>query len=54
MAWDSPIFVTLKAGDPAGPHATLAVAQEAGAVTLNWGVFINSLACTASLGLTAR
>ncbi len=36
-------FLTLKAGDPAGPYATLAVAQEAGAVTLNWGMFINAV-----------
>jgi large conductance mechanosensitive channel len=37
------LFVILKQGDPAGPYATLALAQEAGAVTLNWGVFINSV-----------
>jgi len=36
-------FVVLQAGDPAGPYATLAAAQEAGAVTLNWGIFVNSL-----------
>ena len=39
----SEFFAVLKAGDPAGPYATLAAAQEAGAVTLNWGIFINSL-----------
>ena len=37
----SNIFAVLKAGDPAGPYATLAAAQEAGAVTMNFGVFIN-------------
>jgi large conductance mechanosensitive channel len=37
------LFVVLKEGDPAAPYATLAAAQEAGAVTLNWGVFINSI-----------
>jgi large conductance mechanosensitive channel len=37
------IFAVLKAGDPAGPYATLAAAQEAGAVTMNFGVFINTL-----------
>jgi large conductance mechanosensitive channel len=37
------IFVVLKAGDPAGPYNTLASAQEAGAVTLNFGLFINVL-----------
>ena len=35
-------FITL--GDPAGaPFATLASAQEAGAVTINYGLFINAL-----------
>ena len=37
------LFVVLKQGDPAAPYATLAAAQEAGAVTLNWGVFVNSV-----------
>ena len=36
-------FVLLKAGEPLGPYATLAAAREAGAVTLNWGVFINAI-----------
>ena len=35
------IFVVLKAGDPAGPYSTLAAAQEAGAVIMNFGLFIN-------------
>ncbi len=39
----SDLFVVLSAGDPAGPYATLEAAKEAGAVTLNWGVFINSI-----------
>ncbi len=39
----SELFVMLSAGDPAGPYATLEAAKEAGAVTLNWGVFINSI-----------
>jgi len=39
----SDLFVTLKAGAPAGPYATLAAAQEAGAVTINVGLFINSV-----------
>ena len=34
------IFSVLKAGDPGVPYATLADAQAAGAVTVNWGVFI--------------
>jgi len=37
----SQLHVVLQAGDPAGPYASLAAAQEAGAVTLNWGSFIN-------------
>ncbi|MEN8143627.1 MAG: large-conductance mechanosensitive channel protein MscL [Gemmatimonadota bacterium] len=37
------LYVMLQAGDPAGPYATLAAAQEAGAVTLNWGLFVNSI-----------
>jgi large conductance mechanosensitive channel len=40
----SDLFVTLKAGaDNAGPYATLADAQAAGAVTLNAGVFVNNV-----------
>jgi large conductance mechanosensitive channel len=37
------LFMTLKPGSPAGPYATLAAAQEAGAVTVNLGLFVNSL-----------
>jgi len=36
-------FLLLKAGSPAGPYASLADAQAAGAVTINYGVFINAL-----------
>ena len=37
-------FVVLKQGAAAaGPYASLAAAKEAGAVTLNYGVFINSI-----------
>lgn len=40
----SDMFVVLKeGGEAAGPYATLALAQEAGAVTVNYGVFINTL-----------
>jgi large conductance mechanosensitive channel len=39
----SEFFAVLSEGDPAGPYATLAAAQEAGAVTVNWGIFVNSL-----------
>lgn len=37
------LFVLLRDGAPAGPYATLADAAEAGAVTLNYGVFINTV-----------
>jgi len=37
------LFVTLKEGATAGPYATLAAAKEAGAVTLNAGLFVNSI-----------
>ncbi len=39
----SDLFVTLQAGEVAGPYATLAQAQEAGAVTVNYGVFIDNI-----------
>ena len=37
------IFDTLKQGAPAGPYTTLALAQEAGAVTMNFGLLINAI-----------
>ncbi len=37
------LFVVLKEGAPAGPYATLQAAQGAGAVTLNYGLFLNSV-----------
>ena len=37
------IFSVLKEGATAGPYESLAAAQEAGAVTINWGVFINTI-----------
>ena len=39
----SDLFITLKEGATAGPYATLATAQEAGAVTISYGLFINSV-----------
>jgi large conductance mechanosensitive channel len=39
----SDLFITLKEGAAAGPYATLAAAQDAGAVTLSYGLFINSV-----------
>ncbi len=37
------MFVVLKDGATAAPYATLEAAKEAGAVTLNAGVFINNI-----------
>jgi large conductance mechanosensitive channel len=37
------LFTVLKQGAPAGPYFTLADAQAAGAVTVNYGVFINTI-----------
>lgn len=37
------IFSVIKQGATAGPYESLAAAQEAGAVTINWGVFINTI-----------
>jgi large conductance mechanosensitive channel len=38
------LFSVIKEGaEVAGPYATLAAAHEAGAVTVNWGVFINTI-----------
>lgn len=39
----SNLFLVLKEGDRPGPYYTIAAAQEAGAVTLNYGLFINSI-----------
>jgi large conductance mechanosensitive channel len=37
------LFVVLKEGATAGPYASLAIAKAAGAVTLNYGIFVNSV-----------
>ena len=37
------LFIILKEGKIAGPYASLASAQEAGAVTVNYGVFVNTI-----------
>jgi len=37
------LFTVIKQGIPAGPYATLADAQAAGAVTVNYGLFINTI-----------
>ncbi len=37
------LFVVLKEGKVAGPYASVAAAKQAGAVTLNYGLFINTI-----------
>lgn len=37
------LFVILREGNPAGPYTTVELAQKAGAVTLNYGIFINTM-----------
>jgi large conductance mechanosensitive channel len=39
----SNLFIILQEGTAVGPYGSLAEAQAAGAVTLNYGVFINTL-----------
>ena len=39
----SNFFLTLKEGAAAGPYASLAAAQEAGAVVISYGVFMNAV-----------
>ena len=39
----SDLFIQLSAGEGGGEYATLAAAQEAGAVTINYGLFFNAL-----------
>ena len=39
----SNLFFTIKEGSAGGPYLTLADAQKAGAVTLNYGLFINRI-----------
>ena len=39
----SNLFIVLKEGTTAGPYATVAAARGAGAVTLNYGLFLNTV-----------
>ena len=39
----SNLFILLKQGTTPGPYLTVAEAQEAGAVTMNYGLFINTV-----------
>ena len=45
------IYATLKDGSPAGPYAALADAKAAGAVTMNFGLFINLIINFLIIGL---
>ena len=46
------LFILLQAGSPAGPYASLAAAQEAGAVTVNIGLFVNAVISFLIVGFT--
>ena len=37
------LFVVLKEGTVVGPYVSLTAAQEAGAVTINYGIFVNTI-----------
>ena len=37
------LFILLQAGETAGPYLTLDAAKEAGAVTINYGLFVNAI-----------
>jgi large conductance mechanosensitive channel len=39
----SDLYVVLRGGGVPGPYASLAAAKEAGAVTLNYGAFVNTI-----------
>ncbi|HUS84317.1 MAG TPA: large-conductance mechanosensitive channel protein MscL [Anaerolineales bacterium] len=39
----SNLYILLRKGDVAGPYLSIAEAQSAGAVTLNYGLFINTI-----------
>ncbi|MEN8242987.1 MAG: large conductance mechanosensitive channel protein MscL [Chloroflexota bacterium] len=39
----SQLYVLLQSGTPDGPYTSLELANQAGAVTLNYGMFVNAL-----------
>lgn len=39
----SELFLVIRDGTPGGPYGTLASATEAGAVTVNYGLFVNAV-----------
>ena len=44
------LLLVLKQGDPGKPYATLADAQAAGAVTINYGLFVNNVISLVIIG----
>jgi large conductance mechanosensitive channel len=46
------LFWVLKSGIPSAPYATVAEAQAAGAVTINYGIFINTVISFIIVALT--
>jgi large conductance mechanosensitive channel len=48
----SNMFLVLKEGATAGPYVALADAKEAGAVTLNYGVFLNAIVSFLIIGFS--
>ena len=39
----SNLFIVIKEGAQAGPYPSVAAAKDVGAVTLNWGIFVNTV-----------
>lgn len=48
----SNLFIVMREGSTSGPYATLKAAQGAGAVTLNYGLFINALVSFVIVAIT--
>lgn len=46
----SNLFVVVKEGAQAAPYATLKMAKEAGAVTINYGIFLNAIVAFVIVG----
>jgi large conductance mechanosensitive channel len=46
----SNLFIVVKEGAQAGPYATLPLAKAAGAVTVNYGVFLNAVVAFVIVG----
>ncbi len=47
------LYLVLREGRAAGPYASLAAAQEAGAVTINYGTFVNTILTFAIVAFAA-